>query len=134
MFGTRTEGDAAAQGGTAPAGAVPPRTPRGGGAGADFGRGRRELGRPGRSTATVRWCTGAAAPARAEAAGGGAGGYRRSLEKWAGPVFPQEVAVRGAQWFLPGSEVNGAPSGAGVPAGKAGAATPHPCAKCRRLC
>ena len=33
--------------------------------------------------------------------------YRRSLEKMGGtPFFPQEVAVRGAQWFLPGSEVN----------------------------
>ena len=32
--------------------------------------------------------------------------YRRSLEKMGGTPFPQEVAVRGAQWFLPGSEVN----------------------------
>lgn len=135
MFGTRTEGDAAAAkaGGTAPAGAVPPRTPpRGRGAGADFGRGRREAGRPGRRRQPCGGVRGAAAPARAEAAGGGAGGLTRPLagKKWAGPRF--SAGGRGAgRTVVPAGQrgERAAPSGAGVPAGKAGAATPHPVRK-----
>lgn len=74
---------------------------------------------------------GAAAPARAEAAGGGAGGLPPLAgKKWRDPVF--SAGGRGAgRTVVPAGQrgERAAPSGAGVPAGKAGAATPHPVRK-----